>query len=97
MAATAGTAGYVRASLLTRTSDLSHTGEECVECLRVGGHLSQVTVTPQDVRVLGGNGRGGSVTKGGGPEVARVGHNRQKSIRLRNPGLRCELILTYLF
>ena len=50
---------------------LADAGERSVDGLGVGGHLSEVTVAPQDVGVLGGDGgggdgSGGGVTDGGG-------------------------------
>jgi len=69
---------------------LAHTGEGGVDGLGVSGHLSQVTVAPQDVGVLGGDGGGGdgcgggvtdgwgcSVTDGGGADVPSFGGSHQ--------------------
>jgi len=69
---------------------LAHTGEGSVDGLGVSGHLSQVTIAPQDVGVLGGDGGGGDgrgggvtdggsggVTDGGGAEVPGVGDGHQ--------------------
>jgi hypothetical protein len=69
---------------------LAHTGEGSVDGLGVSGHLSQVTVAPQDVGVLRGDGGGGQgcgggvtdgwgsgVTDGRGAEVPSIGDSDQ--------------------
>ena len=47
---------------------LPDTGERSVDGLGVGGHLSEVSVAPEDVGLLGGDG-GGGVTDGGGGSI----------------------------
>jgi len=69
---------------------LADAGEWSVDGLGVGGHLSEVSVAPQDVRVLGGDGGGGdgsggcvsdggggSITHSGGPDYTGVGGNHE--------------------
>ena len=69
---------------------LADAGEWSVDGLGVGGHLSEVSVAPQDVRVLGGDGGGGdgsggcvsdggggSITHSGGPDYTGVGGSHE--------------------
>jgi len=59
-------------------------GEWSVDGLGVGGHLSEVSVAPQDVGLLGGDGGGGvtdggcgSITHSGGPDYTGVGGSHE--------------------
>ena len=69
---------------------LPDAGERSVDGLGVGGHLSEVSVAPQDVGLLGGDGGGGdgsgccvsvggggSITHSGGPEYTSVGGSHE--------------------
>ena len=69
---------------------LPDAGERSVDGLGVGGHLSEVSVAPQDVGLLGGDGGGGdgsggcvsdggcgSITHSGGPDVTGVGGSHE--------------------
>ena len=69
---------------------LADAGERSVDGLRVGGHLSEVSVAPQDVGLLGGDGGGGdgsggcvsdggggSITHSGGTDVTGVGGSHE--------------------
>ena len=51
---------------------LSDAGERSVDGLGVGGHLPEVSVAPQDVGLLGGDG-GGGVTDSGGGSITHSG------------------------
>jgi len=57
---------------------LADAGERSVDGLGVGGHLSEVSVAPQDVGLLGGDGGGGDgsggcVSVGGGGSITHSG------------------------
>ena len=57
---------------------LPDAGERSVDGLGVGGHLSEVSVAPEDVGVLGGDGGGGDgsggcISDGGGGSITHSG------------------------
>ena len=74
-----GRGGRVGQSVIAHSDvRLADAGERSVDGLGVGGHLSEVSVAPQDVGLLGGDGGGGDgsgscVSVGGGGSITHSG------------------------